>query len=171
MSKRELKKYLAELTKPQLEEQLQNMYDKFKDVKTYYDFVFNPREEKLIEAAKVKISNEYFPVKSRRPKLRRSVPQKLIKQFLVLEMDPFHLADLMLFAIEVAIKYSGKRDMKYSSFYKSIQNSISQVVQYVTDNGLAFDFKERLIKIEVEILEQNWENVFAISDIVAPLSY
>ena len=44
MSKRDLKKYLDKLDKPQLEEQLIELYEKFVDVKKYYDFVFNPQE-------------------------------------------------------------------------------------------------------------------------------
>ena len=63
MSKRDLKKYLGELTKEQLEEQLIELYEKFAPVKTYYDFVFNPKEDKLLQEAKVKISQEYFPIK------------------------------------------------------------------------------------------------------------
>ena len=47
MSKRNLKKYLSELSKEQLEEQLLELYEKFKDVKIYYDFAFNPNEKKL----------------------------------------------------------------------------------------------------------------------------
>ena len=62
MSKRELRKYLKELTKEQLEEQIINLYDKFPAVKTYYDFVFNPNERKLLQEFKLKVSNEYFPV-------------------------------------------------------------------------------------------------------------
>ena len=58
MSKRNLKKYLTELNKEQLEEQLIELYDKFGDVKVYYDFVFNPNEDKLVREAKFKISNE-----------------------------------------------------------------------------------------------------------------
>ena len=61
MSKRDLKKYLSSLDKNQLEEQLVELYDKFKDVKVYYDFVFNPNEQSLVKEAKIKISNEYFP--------------------------------------------------------------------------------------------------------------
>ncbi len=48
MSKRDLKKYLAELSKEQLEEQIIELYEKFIPVKTYYDFVFNPKEDKLL---------------------------------------------------------------------------------------------------------------------------
>ena len=58
-----------------------DLYVRFPTVKAYYDFVFNPKEDKLIQEAKTKISNEYFPLKRKRPKARRSVAQKLIKHF------------------------------------------------------------------------------------------
>ncbi|MEY4462783.1 MAG: hypothetical protein RLY98_1324, partial [Bacteroidota bacterium] len=81
MSKRDLKKYLAELNKEQLEAQIVELYEKFVPVKTFYDFVFNPKEEIILKEAKLKISNEYFPIKKlgrrSKPKMRRSVAQKL----------------------------------------------------------------------------------------------
>ena len=81
MSKRALKSYLDELTKKQLQEQVLDLYTRFKPVKTYYNFVFNPKEEKLLDDAKFKISKEYFPVNTRKPKTRRSVAHKIIKPF------------------------------------------------------------------------------------------
>ena len=96
MSKRDLKKYLAELDKPQLEEQIIDLYDKFSDIKTYYNFVFNPKEKNLLRDAKLKISNEYFPIRGKRPKMRRSVAQKFIKHFIVLGVDDFAIADAVL---------------------------------------------------------------------------
>lgn len=160
MSKRDLKKYLASMTKEQLEEQFTELYDKFSEVKTYYDFVFNPKEEKLVNEAKVKISNEYFPIKSKRPKLRRSVAQKFIKHFLVLGVDPFAVADLMLFTIETAQRYSAKREMKYASFYKSIQTAFEQAVNFCIANGMVPDFKERLKSIYNNVQLQRWENQY-----------
>ena len=47
MSKTALKKYLAGLKKKDLELQILDLYGRFPVVKTYYDFVFNPKEEKL----------------------------------------------------------------------------------------------------------------------------
>lgn len=158
MSKRDLKKYLAGLDKAQLEEQLLELYDKFGDVKTYYDFVFNPKEEKLVGEAKAKIANEYFPVKSKRAKLRRSTAQKYIKHFLLLGVDPFAVADVMLYTIEVAQKYTAKREMRYASFYKSMLNSFEQVVNYVTVNGILSEFKNRIIDIQANANRQKWEN-------------
>ncbi|TRW24393.1 hypothetical protein FMM05_11210 [Flavobacterium zepuense] len=159
MSKRNLKKYLVSLPKEDLEEQLLALYEKFADVKAYYDFVFNPKEEKLEQEAKVKIANEYFPTKSKRPKLRRSVAQKYIKHFLTLGVDPFVLADIMLFNIETAQKYSAKREMRYGSFYKSMLNSYKQVVDYVVANGMAPNFKARIAAVQNEAFRQKWENM------------
>ncbi len=158
MSKRDLKKYLTSLTKDQLEEQLINLYDKFSDVKTYYNFAFNPNEHKLEQEARVKISNEYFPVKGKRPKLRRSTAQKIIKHFINLGVDSFIVADIMLFNIEIAQTYSSGKTINYSSFYKSILNSYTQVIEYVVSNGISVNFKERILKIHDEAFRQRWEN-------------
>jgi hypothetical protein len=158
MSKRDLKKYLDGLNKEQIMEQFMEMYDKFKDVKTYYDFVFNPKEEKLVGEAKSKISNEYFPIKTKRAKLRRSTAQKYIKHFIMLGVDPFIVADIMLYNIETAMKYSAKREMRYSSFYKSIAKSFEQAVGYAIANAITADFRERIESIHVEARRQHWEN-------------
>ena len=158
MSKRDLKKYLKELDKEQLEEQLLELYEKFSDVKIYYDFVFNPKEEKLLQEAKLKITYEYFPLKGKRPKLRRSIAQKSIKHFISLGVDPYVVADLMLHNIEVAQKYSAKREMRYSSFYKSMLNSFEQVVKFSIENGMISEYKARIFEIKDAAFRQNWEN-------------
>ena len=166
MSKRDLKKYLETLEKDQIAEQILELYDKFSDVKTYYDFVFNPKEDKLIGEAKAKISNEYFPVKSRRAKLRRSTAQKYIKHFMTLGVEANSLADLMLFNIETAQKYSAKREMRYSSFYKSIVNSFEQATTFIIANGILPDYKKRLMAIADEAARQRWENAAEFSRII-----
>ncbi|MBI2281553.1 MAG: hypothetical protein HYU68_12825, partial [Bacteroidetes bacterium] len=100
MSKKDLKIYLASLKKKQLEEQVLDLYDRFNEVKTFYNFVFKPKEDQLLEDAKFKISKEYFPVNSRKPKTRRSVAQNIIKHFIQLGVDNYLVADIMLFNIE-----------------------------------------------------------------------
>ena len=120
MSKRDLKKYLNELNKEQLEEQIINLYDKFPAVKTYYDFVFKPNERQLLQDFKLKVSNEYFPVKSKKAKARRSVAQKMIKHFISLGVDPFVIVDAMLYSIEIAQTYSSEKIIKQELFFKSM---------------------------------------------------
>jgi hypothetical protein len=172
MSKRDLKKYLGELTKEQLEEQLIELYEKFAPVKTYYDFVFNPKEDKLLQEAKVKISQEYFPIKKPgakwRPKakMRRSVAQKLIKHFIMLGVDSYIVADIMLYNIEIAQTFSSQNFIKQELFYKSIFNSFEQAVNFIISNGIFNDFKLRINAIFEETMQQKWKNKYDFETIL-----
>jgi hypothetical protein len=42
------------LTKEQLEEQMIELYEKFSPVKVYYNFVFNPNEDKILQSTKLR---------------------------------------------------------------------------------------------------------------------
>ncbi|QOG00973.1 DUF6155 family protein [Flavobacterium sp. MDT1-60] len=166
MSKRDLKKYLAELNKEQLEEQIIELYEKFIPVKTFYDFVFNPKEDKLLQESKTKISHEYFPVKKPnakwRPKakMRRSVAQKMIKHFILLGVDPFIIADLMLYNIEIAQTFSSGNLIKQELFYKSMFNSFEQAVNFIISNGILSEFKARILDIQQQTIQQKWKNKY-----------
>lgn len=166
MSKRDLKKYLAELNKEQLEEQIIELYEKFIPVKTFYDFVFNPKEDKLLQESKTKISHEYFPVKKPnakwRPKakMRRSVAQKIIKHFILLGVDPFIVADLMLYNIEIAQTFSSGNFIKQELFYKSMFNSFEQAVNFIISNGILAEFKTRILEIQQQTIQQKWKNKY-----------
>ncbi len=166
MSKRDLKKYLEGLTKEQTAEQLLQLYDKFPDVKMYYDFVFRPNEDKLLGEAKAKISNEYFPLKTKRPKLRRSTAQKYIKKYLLLGVDPYVILDIMLYNIEVAQKYYAKREIRYTSFYKSMLNSFEQAVQFSVEHGFDKEYMPRFIEIAKETSLRKWSNQFDFDDLL-----
>lgn len=166
MSKRELKKYISDLTKEQLEEQIIDLYKRFKDVKEYYDFAFNPKEDKLVEECKFKISKEYFPVNSRKAKMRRSVAQKYIRQFKTLGVDSWIIADIMLFNIEIAQTYSSEHYIKQEAFYLSMFKSFDEAIQYISENRLNNDFQERINKIIDEVYRQNWFNKTAFDKII-----
>lgn len=166
MSKRDLKKYLTELNKEQLEERIIELYEKFIPVKTFYDFVFNPKEDKLLQESKTKISHEYFPIKKPnakwRPKakMRRSVAQKMIKHFIVLGVDPFIIADLMLYNIEIAQTFSSGNFIKQELFYKSMFNSFEQAVNFIISNGVLSEFKTRILEIQQQTIQQKWKNKY-----------
>jgi len=155
MSKRALQKYIAALKKKELEAQILDLYLRFPVVKEYYDFAFNPKEDKLVQEAKAKISNEYFPLKRKRPKARRSVAQKYIKRFIKLGMESHLLADLMLYNIEVAQSFEYQRNVP-DAFYKSMANSFNEAIQHISLNGIVSEFKDRIVKIYQTTQDENW---------------
>lgn len=158
MSKKALKKYVNELSKEQLEEQILELYTRLKEVKSFYDFVFNPNENKRIEECKFKIQNEYFPVSGRKPKKRRSVAQKYIRTFIKLGMDAHLIADLMLFNIETAQRYSADNLVRQEAFYTSLQRSFMEAGDYISQSGLNAIFEDRIEEIRNNAWQQNWFN-------------
>ncbi|MCY1633897.1 DUF6155 family protein [Marinifilum sp. D737] len=158
MSKKDLKEYIHHLTKEQLQDQILDLYARFKDVKEFYDFAFNPKENKLMEECKFKVSKEYFPVNGRKAKMRRSVAQNYIRHFKRLGVDSSLIADIMLYNIEVAQTYTSEQFIKQESFYKSMLKSFQEAVTYIRDNGLDNEFKARLNKIVDESIDQSWMN-------------
>jgi hypothetical protein len=171
MSKRDLKKYLNELTKEQLEAQIIELYHKFSNVKVFYDFAFNPNEIKLVKEAKFKISNEYFPIKGKKPKMRRSIAQKIIKHYLTLGVDIYLIADLMLYNIEIAQTFSSEKIIKQELFFKSMLNSFQQAISFLIENGILNDFKSRVVDIKDQAIKQDWFNSFEFNAIIESFEY
>lgn len=165
MSKRALKTYLTELDQDSLQEQIIDLYERFPQVKTYYDFVFNPKEDKLVEEAKIKIGKEYFPQNSRKPKKRRSVAQRYIKHFKTLGMDAVLLADVMVFHIEVAQAFTADTRIKQEAFYKSMAKAFQEAIGYIHYEGIQSHFNARLTTIIEQSLHQEWPNAYNFQEI------
>ncbi len=166
MSKRALTKYLQSLDKAELEDQVLDLYTRFKPVKDYYNFVFNPKEDKLVEEAKFKIANEYFPVKRRKARARRSTAQKYIKQFLLIGLDPSLVADVMLFNLETAQRFNARKRVNQDAFYKSMFNSFEQAVVFINDNGLKAIFEKRVREILDTAWDQEWYNAPGMEELI-----
>ena len=158
MSKKSLRKYLHSLKKEQLEEQLLDLYDRFKDVKTYYNFVFDPQEEQLIEEFRFRVQKEYFPPAGRKPKARRSVAQRSIRHFITLGMEPRLVADAMLFNLETAQQFSARRTIRQEAFYISMLRSYREARDFIRDHNLEMLFRDRLRKVAETAWEQEWFN-------------
>ena len=158
MSKRDLKLYLHDLNKEQLQDQITELYSRFKDVKEYYDFAFNPNENKLIEECKFKISKEYFPNTKRRAKCRRSVAQNYIRHFKRLGVEPSCIADIMLYNLEIAQTFSSEKENIPDAFCKSMLKSFEEVINYTSENGLTKEFYSRIETVTNESFNQGWFN-------------
>ena len=109
----------------------------------------------MVQEAKTKISNEYFPLKRKRPKARRSVAQKYIKHYKNLGVEPHLVADIMLYNLEVAQSFAVNRNVP-DAFYKSMLNSFTEAVHYISNNDMLHDFKDRLVKVYNTTQHNKW---------------
>ena len=90
--------------------------------------------------------------------MRRSVAQKIVKHFIVLGVDPFVIADVMLYNIEIAQTYAAGNLIKQELFYKSMFNSFEQAVTFSISNGIFEEFNERITAIAEEAKRRKWKN-------------
>ena len=164
MSKRDLSKYLSSLSKKELEQQVHELYDRLKEVREFYNFVFNPKENKMVDEAKFRISKEYFPPHGRKPKQRRSVAQKQIQNFIKLGVESSLIADVMLYNIEIAQTACAEKTIRQDAFYKSMLRSFKELVAFCDENNLRAKFSHRIERIVSNAFDQNWINKSAFED-------
>ncbi|MFT5666771.1 MAG: hypothetical protein ACI9DK_000956 [Vicingaceae bacterium] len=169
MSKSRLTKFLKECDKSELEDQLLDLYLRFKPVKEFYDFSFSPNEDKFFDAARLKISKEYFPEGKRRAKKRRSVAQKEIEHLKKLEVDAMRLIDLMLFNIEIAQTYNAEKPIVQEAFYKSMLSSFRKLLVFINQQFAVAEFTPRVIEIKKTALTQKWINAEGFNLAIAEL--
>lgn len=169
MSKNALKKYLGQLDANALREQLLDLYGRFPDVKAYYDFVFNPQEDKLLEEATQRISEEYFPRRRKKAKARRSVAHKYIRHFRTLEVHPTVLAELMAFNLETARRYESGRNCP-PAFYRSIYKSFREWGNHLVHHGIYAEFSQRARSFADGVEAADWPQKQAYADFLEQLN-
>jgi len=158
MSKRDLSKFLEQLTEAELKAQIFDLYGRFKEVKTFYDFSFRPNEEKRFREAKQKIKKEYFPEGKRKAKRRRSIAKRWIVYFQKLEADPSRIADLMIYNIEIAQAADSEKSIKKQAFYQSLLQSFRQGLVFIRDQSMEAEFQQRIEHIINYSKDAEWPN-------------
>jgi C4-dicarboxylate transporter len=88
-----------------------------------------------------------------------------------LGVDPFVIADVMLYNIEIAQAFSSENTIKQELFYKSMLNSFEQAVTFLISNGIFSEFKKRIIAIHDETVAQKWKNKSEFQAIIERLDY
>lgn len=164
MGKQKLKSYLQKLEKNEIGEQLIELYETSKDVKKYYDFLLNPKEERLVNDWKSKISKEYFPAHGKRRKARRSIGQKAVRELEFLGVSTDVIADIRLFAIEIAILFTVEQHRSDVAFFKSFESQFVKSLEYLKYNGILSDFKPRCAEIVSRVEEANWSNALSFKE-------
>lgn len=92
--------------------------------------------------------------------------KKIIKHYIQLGVDPYIVGDIMLFNIEVALRYTKENSTKQSSFYTSMLKSYQEAILFITEKGLSPDFVVRIKSISSESKKQDWPNSYTFEGTV-----
>jgi hypothetical protein len=137
---RELNKYLKELSKQELEKEIKSLYNKFDQVKKYYQIELSDNTSEIVDQYRQKIFQEYFPSKGF-GKARNSVSRKVITDFKKISVFKKDVVELLIFRVNTMLNFTEEYGDMDEPFYNSMESSFNEACKIV-----------KLEKLETEYL-------------------
>ncbi|WP_111860358.1 DUF6155 family protein [Acinetobacter sp. CFCC 10889] len=147
MALTDLKKFLADQSKEELQEEILILYKNFKNIKEFYDSQFSSTDSiTILNKYKKQIEKEFFPTRGiGNPKL--SIIRKIINDYKkVIGIHP-HLIDLAFFYVEQGVQYACEYGDIHEPFYESMENMYLQALEWSSDLVYLNEVQERAKKI------------------------
>lgn len=144
----ELKKQLKTYKAEELISIIVDNYKSSEDVKRYIHMMLEPErtENQLFEEAKKKILHQFYPNRGE-PKLKLAEAKKAISEFSKLCNIEARTIDLMIYYVELGVKFTNDYGDIYESFYNSMVSMYHNAFQKITGysgSGLFQLFRDRL---------------------------
>jgi gas vesicle protein len=165
-SKKELKKFLNDLSKEELIKEFEKIYSKFPQVKTYYDVELSGDTSDLLNKAKAELKKEYT-YSDNSARARSAVAKKIIDDFAKVSIYPKDLAELYLFRFEMAAKYNRDFGEVNEPFYNAAYNAFAKAISLADKNNYLDEMKGKFLHAIEVMGETGW----GFSDSVSELYY
>jgi hypothetical protein len=145
MGVRDLRKELTEMHKEVLEGHIIQLYQRYPSVKKYFDFYLNSDEGALLNRYKEQVHQCYFPAKGKRVKYAKA--RKVIGEFKKIAVSPEVLAELDLFAVQVALIRAREERSGSVSYYDRVTKNFRAVLEYLEKQALLPQYKETVLEL------------------------
>lgn len=147
LSKKELNKYLSQLSKEELIKEIEKLHSKFKQVQEFYQLELGKDTSKLLKDYKKKLDKIFSPKGlSLNPSM--SEANKIIKEFAKVSVHIADTIDLMLYKAELSIKLFEEWGHEFPSVINSFITGYDKVVNLIHEHNLEEYFQERCMEIE-----------------------
>ena len=152
----DLKKVLKDSTQADLIRTIADLYKKNDFVKDYCISKYSESDgSEVLDKHKNIIENEFFPVRGD-GRGRLSVAKKSISEFKKLSDDKLSIAELMIFYVEIGIKYTVCYGDIDGPFYFSMESMYGNALQYIFKNGFVEIFNQRCLDIVNDTADMGW---------------
>ena len=153
--KTELNKYLKELSKPELEKEIKKLYTKFKTVKEYYALELSEDTSAILGGYKQKLEQEYFP-KRGYGKARNKESRKVITDFKKISIHKKDIVELLLYRVELMIKFITEYGDENESFYNSLNSSFAEACKLMKQENLEEIYRTKCKEIMDDAHDFGW---------------
>jgi hypothetical protein len=152
----ELKKKLNAKGKEDLIKDILDLFKKNQFVKDYYISQQSDNSNSPIFLKyKEIIEKEFFPERGD-GKARLSVAKKAISEFKKLSCNNALIADLMIFYVEVGVRYTNEYGDIDEKFYFSMESMYEQALKFIVTNKLSNKFRNRCLEIVEDTANMGW---------------
>ncbi len=153
---RELKQYLKNKSHDDLVNDIATLFTRFDAVKEYYTMhLGGTHSPHLLDQYKSVIRQEFFPARGYGD-ARLSVARKAVNDYKKVSDSREGLVDLMLFYVEMGVKYTNQYGDINESFYSSMERMYEQATKYIADYILQDQFQERRLRIVSDTSGIGW---------------
>ena len=154
-TKRALSKFLKQSSKAELEKEVKMLYDKFSEVKNYYEIAFTTDTTKTVKAYKSKIYKEYFKRNGAPGKGSSNASRKIITDFKKIATFPKDVIDLLLYRVDVMLDFANYGDLN-EAFYNSLTRSFDEACQLIASERLEEVFKNDCERLMNDAYSVGW---------------
>lgn len=146
MTLSDLKKHLARKTKEELIQEIAALYQRFPQVKDYYQ-VQSADGCEVVQKYKKLIIEEFEGKGRALPKARLSAGRKAVSDFKKVTGNPELIADVMLTYVESVSSFNSTYNPDTEEFYTSPEDMFEKALAVMRDNHLLAKFKARAQEI------------------------
>ena len=154
-TKSQLNKYLKEMNKVELENEVKKLYGKFKEVKKFYEIEFSQDTTEILNEFKDKIKQEYFP-KRGFGKARNRESRKVVTDFKKISIFKKDVIELLLFRAEMMIEFSNSFGDIDEPFYNSLESSYLEACKLIQEEKLEKLFRTECRRLMNETYHFGW---------------
>lgn len=151
-----ISKYLESLSKEKLIDEIKQLHKLFPDVRDYYQVgLSDGGEEELLKRYKKIIKDEFLPDHGWGD-AKLSVARKAVNDFIKLSRNNLNATDIMIYYVEVGVKYINAYGDINEPFYASMERMYAKAAEYVTENKIEYNFTGRFKKIVEDTSGMGW---------------
>jgi hypothetical protein len=151
-----ISKHLESLSKEELIEEVEKLHKLFPDIQEYYKVgLLGDGEEELLAQCKKIIKDEFLPDRGWGD-AKLSFARKAVSDFIKLSRNNLNVADIMIYYVEIGVKYTNAYGDINEPFYTSMERMYEKATEYVIENRIEYNFTSRFKKIVEDTNGMGW---------------
>ncbi len=153
---RELKRHLGQRSQAELAADIVDLFTRLDPVKDYYHIRLDAgHDEELIAKYKAAIEREFFPTRGF-GRVRLATARKAITDYKKVSASIAGLVDLMLFYVEMGVRFTNTYGDIDEPFYNSMESMYARAAKIIVEHQLRDQFEPRCRRIVADTTGIGW---------------